>query len=137
VGVESIRRSFGRAQTAASTAGAGARRRQSPAGRSSAGDGVRREREQRRRRAESRRRMRETGARRRRGVTGATRDETVGLKWAVKWAFYSFSLPLLLLIYCFSFLLSIYTCISHRLAKRLGTSRRDYSRLSARRRASA
>jgi len=51
VGVESIRRSFGRAQTAASAAGAGARRRQSPAGRSSAGDGVRREREQRERAA--------------------------------------------------------------------------------------
>ena len=47
MGVDSIRRSFGRAQTAAS---AGARR-QSPAGRSSAGDGVRREREQRERAA--------------------------------------------------------------------------------------
>ena len=51
MGVDSIRRSFGRAQTAASAVGAGVRRRQSPAGRSSAGDGVRREREQRERAA--------------------------------------------------------------------------------------
>ena len=79
MGVDSIRRSFGRAQTAAS---AGARR-QSPAGRSSAGDGVRREREQRERAAAggrvarvASRESRVTGATRcgRQGVTGATGD---------------------------------------------------------------
>jgi len=50
LGGASARRSI-RVQTAASAAGAGARRRQSPAGRSSAGDAVRREREQRERAA--------------------------------------------------------------------------------------
>ena len=79
--MDSIRRSFGRAQTAASAvgAGAGARRRQSPAGRSSAGDGVRREREQRERAAAaeslaSRVASHGGDAMREKGVTRATGD---------------------------------------------------------------